>query len=143
MKNKLIEQLEKLSGKKVILENRTNKSVVGIVCKPGYMLLGESTDADDRNGWLVFPGGGVDEGESIAAAVKREVREETGLFVEPTEGIITDKRKPGVYFIVCNYKNGEVQHNSEFKNMQWYDIKNLPLDKVYPQNREIISNLIN
>lgn len=138
----LVEALEKLTKKKVILENRTNKSVVGIVFKPGYILLGKAI-ADDRDGWLCFPGGGVDGEESLMGAAKREVREETNLFVEPFKQIeILQKGEQEIYFIVCSYINGEIQPNSEFKSMNWYGLKELPWNEIYPQNRELLKNLL-
>ena len=38
---------------------------------------------DLSNGKITVPGGGVDEGETLEAAVKREALEETGIIVEP------------------------------------------------------------
>lgn len=44
-----------------------------------------------RNGkrYLVFPGGGVEAGESFREAVVREVREETGLLIDVHELVAT------------------------------------------------------
>ena len=126
------------------MENTNNFfAVVGIVMKPGFVLMGQAIDTgDDRTGWLCFPGGGRDGKESVNRAVKREVREETNLLVQPTESIIEDLNKPGVIFVICNYINGVIQHNSEFKNMSWYDINDLPWERIYPQNKELLENLL-
>jgi 8-oxo-dGTP diphosphatase len=60
----------------------------------------------DERGWSL-PGGGMDPGEGIAEAVVREVREETGLEVEPLRVI-------GVYsdpdFLHITYPNGDQVH---------------------------------
>ncbi len=72
----------------------------------------------DRNGWLLLqqrsdggqwglPGGSVEIGESVTAAVVREVKEETGL-------VVSVRRLVGVYsdpkIQVIRYPNGTVWH---------------------------------
>lgn len=47
----------------------------------GQLLLGRTTKGMQRGQW-VFPGGKIEEYETIAGAVIREIREETGLIVE-------------------------------------------------------------
>ena len=44
-----------------------------------------SLDEPERPGKLDFPGGGVEEGENVVAAVAREVREETGYELHETD----------------------------------------------------------
>ncbi len=52
-------------------------SVYGVIVKDGAVLLLPQWDGYD------FPGGGIDKGERIAEALVREVKEETGMSVEP------------------------------------------------------------
>jgi 8-oxo-dGTP pyrophosphatase MutT (NUDIX family) len=72
-----------------------------ITDEAGRLLLIHRTD-NDR--WAL-PGGGVELGESVSDAVKREVREETGIDVEVTGivGIYSDPRH------VIAYDDGEVR----------------------------------
>jgi ADP-ribose pyrophosphatase YjhB (NUDIX family) len=67
----------------------------------GEILLQKRTD----NGLWALPGGAMDIGESIADTVMREVKEETGLDVEPT-GIVGIYTNP---HHVMEYSNGEVR----------------------------------
>jgi ADP-ribose pyrophosphatase YjhB (NUDIX family) len=62
----------------------------------------------DDNGKWGLPGGGVEPGESVRAAVVREVREETGLDVEPLRlvGVYSD---PANHQIIT-YPDGNVIH---------------------------------
>ena len=62
---------------------------------------------DDNKRWGL-PGGGVEPGESVRAAIVREVREETGLDVEPLRliGVYSD---PANHQIVT-YPDGNVIH---------------------------------
>ena len=55
--------------------------VTGVVIEDGRVLLLDQ-DTDTGRSWSL-PGGKVEEGETLAAALVREMREETGLDVEP------------------------------------------------------------
>lgn len=58
--------------------------VAAIIVEGGRVLLVRRDHDPDRGKWSV-PGGLVEAGETLAAAVKRETLEETGLVVEPGE----------------------------------------------------------
>jgi ADP-ribose pyrophosphatase YjhB (NUDIX family) len=62
----------------------------------------------DDNGKWGLPGGGVEPGESVRCAVVREVREETGLEVEPLRliGVYSDP----VNHQIVTYPDGNVIH---------------------------------
>jgi ADP-ribose pyrophosphatase YjhB (NUDIX family) len=62
----------------------------------------------DDNGKWGLPGGGVEPGESVRAAIVREVREETGLEVEPLRliGVYSDP----VNHQIITYPDGNVIH---------------------------------
>src|SRR5437867_6182261 len=70
----------------------------------GRLLLQQRGD----NGYLGFPGGGVEPGESVSAAIKREVHEETGYTVETGRviGIYSEPRN----FQIIRYPEGNVVH---------------------------------
>jgi ADP-ribose pyrophosphatase YjhB (NUDIX family) len=62
----------------------------------------------DDNGKWGLPGGGVEPGESVRVAIVREVREETGLEVEPLRliGVYSDP----VNHQIITYPDGNVIH---------------------------------
>lgn len=74
--------------------------IASLVDDGGRVLLLERSDGDDLWG---FPGGAVEPGESAVEALKREVREETGLEVEPV-GLIGVYSSPDFAF---DYPNGD------------------------------------
>jgi len=58
-----------------------HREIVGgfIFSNDGYILLGKSRPGGVYPGYMTVPGGGVDEGESKEAALRREVLEEVGI----------------------------------------------------------------
>lgn len=57
-----------------------------VIIQDGKVLLGKRAKDPGRGQWIL-PGGKIEPFESIASAVKREMREETGLEVELGEQI--------------------------------------------------------
>ncbi|MBI4993817.1 NUDIX hydrolase [Candidatus Wolfebacteria bacterium] len=65
----------------------------------------------DKKRFMVFPGGGLEEGETIFEGAIREVKEETNLEVVPgrivyTREIITGKNHGIEFYVLCRLSGG-------------------------------------
>lgn len=119
-------------------------SVAVVMDNNTKFLLGISTNGDDRNGKLCFPGGHINKNENPEQAAVRECYEETGIKCEPYRDIIVLGNKPDVAFVPCLKTGGELKPNREFKILGWYyseDIRNMG-DMVHNDCHIIIENLI-
>jgi ADP-ribose pyrophosphatase YjhB (NUDIX family) len=115
--------------------------VAAVIFEDGRVLLQRR---DDTGRWGL-PGGGVEPGESVRQAVIREVREETGLLVEPIRliGVYSDP----VHHQVVTYPDGNVIHyvstvfecvvrggalacGDESLALDWFDPDTLPEDMM-------------
>jgi 8-oxo-dGTP diphosphatase len=85
----------------------------------GQVLLLKSPRYDD---WE-FPGGQVEESETIPHALEREVFEETGIVVRVKSlvGIYSNVRKPSIVNMdfICEYVSGEPQTSAESAEVEW------------------------
>jgi mutator protein MutT len=102
----------------------------------GRVLLQKRRD----NGLWGFPGGMQELGETAMDAVRREVREEVGLVVEPKRliGIYTspdfdrvypngDQSQMSISFFECQVLGGDLKmQEEEVLEIGWFDLDHLP-----------------
>lgn len=116
---------------------------VAILIKDDEVLL---IHRKNKKEYFVFPGGGVEEGETIEETVIREMLEETTMEIKINKLLyhhIYDNNTKQ-YFYLCNYVKGEpklsddseekkkMQEGKEFYNPKWIKIEELKNMLVYP-----------
>jgi 8-oxo-dGTP pyrophosphatase MutT (NUDIX family) len=91
-----------------------------------------------RYGDWEFPGGQVEESETILHALEREVFEETGIIVRVKSlvGIYSNTCKPSIINIdfICEYISGEPKISEESTQVEWVD----PEEALSRMRREAI-----
>ena len=79
----------------------------------------------------VFPGGGIENGESPEQAIIRETFEETGLLVEVKKTIgeyfPLNKLTNHTYVYQCTIKSGVLSKGEETRDIGFFPIRKLPL----------------
>jgi 8-oxo-dGTP pyrophosphatase MutT (NUDIX family) len=99
-----------------------------ILNKKGEILLGKSPKWSNR--WVII-GGHLEPGEKMMTAIKREVKEETGLSVKPRKffhfGEMINPRSfhrkaHFIYFdCILDVVSGKIKMNEEFNSYCWVD----------------------
>jgi|SRR3989338_2348874 len=90
---------------------KRQERVRGILIDSGKIVLIKRVKAN--NTYYVFPGGGVEEGESLIQALERELKEEVGIEVRAGDLLMQQRSdKPRIhqieYFYHCTKVGGEI-----------------------------------
>ncbi|KXK12373.1 MAG: NUDIX hydrolase [Chloroflexi bacterium OLB14] len=104
----------------------TNKYPVHIVASGGFVLnsknqvlMLKSPRYDD---WE-FPGGQIEESETIPHGLEREILEETGIIVKTKSliGVYSNIRTPSIVMLdfLCEYVSGNPQPSNESSDVKW------------------------
>lgn len=118
--------------------------VVGLIEKNGSFLLGKKPGniGPYPNTWHI-PGGGIDLGEeSLEEALRREIKEETGIEIQNIESTGFDEdnepNKHGemTHYVFLDFRaewlSGEIKAGDDMKGLKWIqkdELKNLNLNK--------------
>lgn len=103
---------------------------------------------DPQAGWWCMPGGYVDWDETVEECVVRELQEEVGLTVQPSQcqllGVFSDPKRDldGRQNIDCCFviKVGSVQispNTEEVVEWQWFDVHALPENLAFDHGKMI------
>jgi 8-oxo-dGTP diphosphatase len=98
-------------------------AVGALIIHNGQILLIQRAHPPLAGEWSL-PGGRIEFGESIIAALKREVREETGLDIEPRElACVLDRIGPDHHYVLidylCDITGGELRAGSDARAVRW------------------------
>jgi len=122
--------------------SRPIPAVGGLAVKDGKVLLVKRAKEPSLGTWSI-PGGAIRLGESLRDAVKRELKEETGLDVDPVEivGVVERIFRVGErvrfhYVIVdyaCEVIEGILRASSDAQEVRWFDWEEI-LDLDLPED---------
>jgi 8-oxo-dGTP diphosphatase len=122
--------------------------VGGLIFQDSQVLLVKRGQEPGAGQWSI-PGGMVDLGETVKEAVKREIREETGLrvevrdLVEVFERILPDDQGRIQYHYVvldylCRVVGGRLEASSDAAEVVFYPIPDLSNLKLFPKTEQVI-----
>lgn len=128
--------------------NHPKLGVSGILIEHGHVLLGLRCRGDDQKPLMwCTPGGGVEFGEKLSVAVAREFIEETGLTVEPVEGLVSVQEEAGdtghavLIFLPVRCWKGELKAGEGFEQVKWFTKQELENIPVTPMTRRALDHL--
>ncbi len=124
-------------------DSQVSRPTIGVgvlVWRDQQLLLGKRISKDQDSCWQ-FPGGHLENGESVIACARREVLEETGLKIKALRHLgFTDKpfaiggNQYITLLVSCFYESGEAQilEPDKCESWQWFDYQKLPAPLFKP-----------
>jgi 8-oxo-dGTP diphosphatase len=106
----------------------------------GRVLLGHRRDID----WWNLPGGGMEAGETVDEALRREVREETGLETD-VEQLVGVYSKPQKQEVVLTFRSrvsgGDLHPTEETRESRYFAPGDLPRNTL-PKHRQRVEDAL-
>jgi len=119
---------------------RFRVAVSALIFEEGTVLLAHRRDID----WWNLPGGGMEVGETVEEALRREVYEETGLAVEIEQlvGVYSKPQKQEVVLTFrCHVVGGVLSETEESCECRYFALSTLPAN-LLPKHRQRIEDAL-
>jgi 8-oxo-dGTP diphosphatase len=119
--------------------------VAGILRKDDRVLICQRRRSDPYGMQWEFPGGKVEEGEPLAAALRRELQEELGITAEVGEEVFRlrhhypDRYVEVVFFTMAGFR-GELR-NLVFEAVAWAPRATLPEYNFLEADRDLVNRI--
>lgn len=122
------------------MEKTFGVATKGIVYKDGKFLILLKSDSEDISpNTFEFPGGRLEFGEMLDEALKREIKEETGLDAEIEQVINAwtfTKEEKGFQLVgvdyLCKYIGGTETLSEEHSSIEWKTFNEIISNEKYP-----------
>ncbi|MBV9019169.1 MAG: NUDIX domain-containing protein [Ktedonobacteraceae bacterium] len=114
--------------------------VYALIFENGLVLLAHRRDID----WWNLPGGGMEVGEAVDEALRREVREETGLEVQVEQlvGVYSKPQKQEVVLTFrCRVTGGILISTEESRACRYFAPDSLP-ENTLPKHRQRVEDAL-
>lgn len=120
--------------------------VAGVILRGNQIVMIRRKYGTNKGKWCI-PCGNVEIGEDVRTAVRREIKEETGLDVEVGDivDVLSTHHSPersvvGVWFFVKE-KGGNLVAGDDAAEVQLFPLDEPPTDMAFEADREIIERL--
>ena len=121
--------------------------VGGVVIHQNQVLLVRRGKEPLKGKWSI-PGGLVELGEQLEQAVRRELREETGIDVSPlkvlevVDRVVRKGKRVRYHYVIvdyaCRLKRGRLEAGSDVFEAQWVPRKDLPRYRLDQKARSVV-----
>ncbi len=108
--------------------------VFAVIEDAGKVLLARRRDI----GWWNLPGGGMEAGETVDDALRREIREEVGIevHIDYLVGVYSKPQKSEVVLtFLCHPASGTPGTSDEVSEVGWFPMDDLP-EPLLPKHRQ-------
>ena len=120
--------------------------VAGIIVREGKILIAQRPEGKARAGQWEFPGGKAEPGETIEAALVREIREELGAEIDV--GVVWEVLRHDyfdlsvtVHFLPCRLRDGSPLERREHARIEWADPGRLADYEFVEADRELLPRI--
>lgn len=116
-----------------------------VIFKNGLFLLSKRKDDQHQGGKWEFPGGKIDQGETVEQATIRELREELGIEVTHQENFMAldfeyPEKKVSLHFQLVRDFDGQ-EYGVEGQLVDWFDDKQIQQLEFPDANKPVLEKI--